>query len=60
MKTVYVVTNLESGWDCVRDVYIRKDDAIEYCAEREDKTPEEWEKDQDRSRFVIHTKTLHE
>lgn len=32
---VYVLTNLESGWDCVVGVYADRDDALRFIGEYE-------------------------
>lgn len=54
---VFVVTDTEAGWDCVRGVYLNRADAVEYCAIRDGVEPENWEK-QAHSAFIIHEETL--
>lgn len=51
---VYVVTNVESGWDCVRGVYTNKESVEKYVRNvMEDKLA-----DLDGAMDVIHEKTL--
>ena len=57
MNKVFVVTNIELGWDNVLGVFTTRDLAIKYCANRDDMTPEEWETFQD-STSIIHEKQL--
>lgn len=51
MKIVYVITNVESGWDCVRGVFYQKQDAINFCAELDNVKPGDW--DESDSMYII-------
>ena len=60
---VYVLTNIESGWDCVSGVYADRDDALRHIGESEDFS--DFSIDQLNSlyetgdtQFVIHEKVL--
>lgn len=60
---VYVLTNLESGWDCVSGVYKDYKDALRYIGDCEglvDPTDEELEDlyDTGDTQFVIHDKVV--
>lgn len=55
-QIVYVVTNVENGWDCVSGVYIDLKDAVEKCdGEYEVGLPAY---SYDVYPYVIHEKTL--
>jgi hypothetical protein len=59
--TVYVITNVESGWDCVRGVFQKKSDAFEHILQDSynDKLSEtELEKLVDDTPNIIHTEQL--
>lgn len=57
MTRVFVITNVESGWDCVMGVYYKKEDAIKYCAEMDGDIPvEDWNEGD--SRYIIHEKSI--
>ena len=49
---LFVITDVEGGWDNVRGVYSTKELAIEYCAERDGVSPSDWE--EGNSKYVIH------
>lgn len=53
---IYIITDTEAGWDCVRGVYNTKQAAIKMCAEMEEVNPDEW--DEGESRYIIHEKRL--
>jgi len=56
MKTVFIVTNPEYGWDCVLYASCSSKKAIAYCANRDNVAPEEW--DASDSMYIIHEKIL--
>lgn len=53
---VFIITNAESGWDCVRGAFLEKDDAVAFCADRDGVAPEDWNADD--SMNIIHEETL--
>ena len=54
--SLFVITDVQEGWNNVRGVFINKDAAVAYCAERDNIPPEEW--DQGESMLIIHNQTL--
>lgn len=50
--TVYVITDVEAGWDCVYGVFYKREDAIDYCKD------ENGEYDKDESALIIHEKQI--
>ena len=57
IKYVYVVTNVEDGWDCVRGVYTTEELAKDYL--RQCGVSEE-EIENDESTYIIHKETLND
>lgn len=55
-QVVYVVTNVEDGWDCVRGVYTNLRDAVERCNGEYEEGLEAYAYDV--HPYVIHDKTL--
>lgn len=58
--TIYIITNLESGWDCVCGAYTNLSEAQRHCAEIKDLTIEEWLKQDSTCPYVIHETELNE
>lgn len=62
-KTVYVVTGLDLGWDCVCVVFEKYEDAVAYCMPEDyDENPDYYEDQLNDEGFldnyIIHTNTL--
>lgn len=57
MSNVFVVTDVDLGWDNVVAVFTTKELAIKYCAARDGMSPEEWKNFQ-HSTNIIHEEQL--
>ena len=64
---IYIITDPESGWDCINAAYLDKKEAIIHCLTKSSKNIEGWEKYANKLPYTFHNEdyssglfTLHE